>query len=80
MRFTKKAEFGIVIGYLFSLFLIVAVSFSVFYLYQDQLETQDESLRSISEGEIYKQLKSSFSLSDAYFQSNPQVSQGSHQK
>ena len=70
MRFTKKAEFGIVIGYLFSLFLIVAVSFSVFYLYQDQLETQDESLRSISEGEIYKQLKSSFSLSDAYFQSN----------
>lgn len=69
MRFSKKAEFGIVIGYMFSLFLIVAVFFSVFYLYQDQLSLQDENIRSISEGAIYKQLKSSFSLSDPYFKS-----------
>ena len=69
MVYTKKGNFGIVIGYMFSFFVILSVFFATFYMYQDQLVTQDDYIRSISEGELYAQLKSSFSLSDPYFTS-----------
>ena len=69
MKFSKKADFGIIIGYMFSFFVILSIFFATFYMYQDQLVTQEDYVRSIGEGELYSQLKSSFSLRDPYFTS-----------
>ncbi len=69
MKFFKKGNFGVVIGFMFAFFAMFSVFFGSFYMYQDQIKTQDESIRSIGDGRVYEELKSSFSISEPIFKS-----------
>jgi hypothetical protein len=68
MNQNKKAEFGIVIGFMFSFFIVTSVIIGSFYLYQKQLTQQTEILQNAEELNGLSSIKTSFTLQNPYVQ------------